>query len=201
MLVDRYLPGLVLSVLMGTGPAFAEAADGPPRQGSWISEVKGGVLLHDATRNSDTRTSEKDTIDLHGEVIFKTINIIESDNWIIQKLFQVRPHLGGQINTSDQTHQIYTGVTLGHQFQAGLFVDFSFGLTAHTGQLESHDPGNDRPNLGSPILFREALDLGYRFKGGHGVSVYGVHMSHANLFADENDSMNFVGLRYGYRMD
>jgi hypothetical protein len=51
------------------------------------------------------------------------------------------------------------------------------------------------------VLFREGLDLGYQFNGGHSVSVHGSHISNAGWFAHENDGMNFLGARYGFRFD
>ena len=111
----------------------------------------------------------------------------------------------------------YGGLDWTWQSVSGFFAGFSFGLAYHTGNLEQATelcpagttcalPGNRRyvdtgkVSLGSRILFRESLALGWRF-GPHRLALYGAHLSHGSIFDDDNDGLNFVGLRYGYRFN
>ena len=83
-----------------------------------------------------------------------------------------RPTLGASINTAGDTSFLYTGLTWGGFVWKGLFIEGFFGLATHDGQLNSHDPEpHDRRQLGSRVLFREAIEIGYRFLDNHSVSI------------------------------
>jgi len=105
-----------------------------------------------------------------------------------------------------------------YRFESDWFVAGSFGFTYHTGNLDQAEencpvgttcslPGNRRfvdtgdVTLGSRILFRESLEVGYWVAERHGLSVYFAHMSNASIFDEDNDGMNFLGLRYRYAFD
>ena len=62
--------------------------------------------------------------------------------------------------------------------------------------LVSNKP--DRKNLGSHLLFREALELGYRINPVWQISAFVDHVSNAG-FARYNQSINDVGARLGIR--
>ncbi|MCO6428593.1 acyloxyacyl hydrolase [Nitrosomonas communis] len=60
---------------------------------------------------------------------------------------------------------------------------------------------NDRKTLGSQVLFRIPIEIGYRLGTRSALSVYFDHVSNASL-ADNNEGMDtFLGLdgRFGYR--
>ena len=78
----------------------------------------------------------------------------------------------------------------------GLFLDASLGGSAHNGKLDTTDP--DRKSLGSPVLFRESLELGYRFAEVHSLSVMLDHISNADL-ADRNEGLDTLGIRCGLK--
>lgn len=177
----------------------ASAQDGA---GGFVSEIKGGVLLHDVGRGNETKNAEENTIDINAEILFDRITLIDTGNDLLNLLVQPRPHIGGQVNTGGWTNHGYFGITWDYQFEAGPFIEFAFGFGVHDGQLKGPSTRNtDRPNLGSRVLFREGLDLGWRFAGGHSLAVHGSHLSNGGVFAKENDGMNFLGVRYGYRFD
>lgn len=52
--------------------------------------------------------------------------------------------------------------------------------------------------LGSRVLFRQALEIGYDLDDQWSASVYFSHISNASL-ADENEGLNNLGLRIGFR--
>lgn len=165
-----------------------------------VDEVKGGVLLHDALRHSD----ESQTIDLNAELVFAPLWRFETGNRFLDFLVNPRPMVGGSLHTEGDTHQAYGGLDWMHQFGNGFFAEASFGITVHSGRLEQERTASGafvserQVSLGNRWLFRESLDLGYRFAGKHGLALHYSHMSNAGLDSD-NDGMDFVGLRYSYK--
>ena len=120
-------------------------------------------------------------------------------SWMVQP----RPTFGAEINSSRYTNQFYFGTTWtwmlannifqpGDGFSAGIF----FGGAANDGEIVSSKP--DRKSLGSHILFREALELGYWITPRIQISGYVDHVSNAGL-AKQNQSINDVGARIGLR--
>ena len=79
---------------------------------------------------------------------------------------------------------------------SGLFAGIGLGGAVHNGKLHLED--SDRKALGSRVLFHIPLEVGYRFDGKSALSVYFDHVSNAFL-ADENEGMDTLGMRYGYR--
>ena len=179
---------------------------------SIISELIGGVWAHDPGEEN----KESDSWDFNAEIIFNKVRLFDVRNRVLKFLAEPRPLIGGSVNSRGKTHTIYTGLSWANQFQNGLFFNFSLGGTYHTGNLEQATrqcadgegcalPGNRafvnarEPTLGSAILFRQGLDLGYRL-GSHGVSIHASHISNAGIDND-NDGINFVGLRYSFAID
>lgn len=182
----------------------------PANRPSFISELVVGGWLHAPEEGNN----EANTYDFNLEIISRRITLLESGNRFAAFFLSPRLILGGSINNENETHTAYLGVNWAYQFDNGLFASFSFGPTYHTGNLEQErvrcsgvcsSPDNTTPvntgdvTLGSPILFRESLDVGYRV-GAHGVSVFAAHISNAG-FDDDNDGLNFVGLRYSFALD
>ena len=78
-----------------------------------------------------------------------------------------------------------------------VFVDFSLGFAVHNGNLNDNELG--RKDLGSRVLFRESLELGWNFYNKDSISIILDHVSHGHLLADANEGMDSLGVRYGYR--
>ena len=78
----------------------------------------------------------------------------------------------------------------------GIVLGYFFGPGVNNGEIQSHS--DNRKSLGSNILFREAFDLGYQINPTWEISAYIDHISNGGL-AKENQSINDVGLRIGYR--
>jgi hypothetical protein len=172
-----------------------------------ISEVRGGLLVHDVLRDNSNKTRESNSIDVNGELLSVPWVIAASDLPVLGALLRPRADLGFTANTAGWTNTVYGGATWEWGLGAGFFLDASFGLAGHDGQLKNKIDANGaivdtgRPNLGSPVLFRESGALGYRLPSGHSLSIDLSHMSHAGLFASQNDGLTFLGVRYGYKFD
>ncbi len=175
--------------------------------GGFISEIRGGIFDHDALRDNQSKTKESNTIDINGEILSTPLVISTSSIPFVQSILAPRANIGFTANTSGCTNTGYGGLSWEWGLGSNFFLDFSFGMALQDGQLKAKkdSAGNfitdGRPNLGSPVLFREAFDLGYRFQGVHSVSAFAAHISNAGWLAQQNDGMNFVGMRYGYKFN
>lgn len=193
----------VSALMIGAGAA--PAAAGAP--GGILSEIKVGVLDHDPARDSTGKQGEMDSIDINGEILSVPLKFASSETPVINSLYQPRVHVGFTANTGGWTNVGYAGLTWDWNLGSGFFFDFAFGFAGHDGQLKGKKNANGayiangRPNLGSQVLFREGLDIGYHIDGTNSVSIYAAHISNAGWFAKENDGMNFLGARYGYKFD
>lgn len=173
-----------------TTPQLVAAAQ-PPRSGGdgfrgIISEIRLGALVHDEGPFS---RNEEDGFDLNFEVLFVSPKFLDV-------VWAPRPHLGASLNSDDDTNQVYFGLSWEWSFWGNWFAGFSLGGSVHDGKLSTLR--TDRKELGCRVLFRESIDVGYRFGGRHGVSGFLDHISNANL-CDRNEGLENYGLRYGYK--
>src|SRR5215469_3006871 len=166
------------------------------------NEFRFGVLDHDA----HFLVGEEEGVDINPEVNWQSP---VSDAWAstvpdwIRWAVQPRPTIGGAINTDGYTNQAYIGANWAWRltndvFQPGdgLILGYFFGPGFNDGEISSSRP--DRKSLGSHVLFREALDLGYEFVPGWQISAFIDHVSNGGL-AKQNQSINDVGARLGVR--
>lgn len=163
----------------------------PPNTGAenplWglISEIRLGALQHDEGPFS---RNKEGGADINLEVLFASPGLLDI-------LWSPRPHLGLSGHTEGDTNQLYLGLTWEWKFLTNAFFDFSLGGAVHNGETTNAPLG--RKELGCSVLFRESLDLGYRFAGRHGVMIHLGHISNASL-CDENEGLENFGIRYGY---
>ncbi|MGD9261841.1 MAG: acyloxyacyl hydrolase, partial [Desulfobacterales bacterium] len=76
------------------------------------------------------------------------------------------------------------------------FFNTGIGLALHNGELDTSD--SDKKSLGTRLLFRIPFEFGYQLTRHHSLSLMFDHISNAYL-ANENEGMDTLGLRYGYR--
>ena len=177
-------------------PAVASA------QNLTYSEVKFGVLAHDV----QFLGGKEHGVDFNPEIILQSPFSdawAASLPWYLQWTAQPRPTLGGEINTSGFTNQAYFGATWTWQLASnlvqpddGVTLGFFFGPSFNDGDIVAKKP--NRKSLGSHVLFREALELGYRINSIYQISVVVDHVSNGGL-AKQNQSINDLGIRFGVR--
>lgn len=115
------------------------------------------------------------------------------------------------------TNHGYAGLTWTfHPMGDRFFVDFFFGLSYNDGNANFDykplkfqvppvivDERVQKKYVGSHVLFRESLEIGYRLgeKKQHAVSAYISHLSHGQILSKDgrNSGMDHVGVRYGYK--
>jgi len=178
-------------------PATSEMADvdaGPKGAWGWLSEVQGGLLAHSVAISTDT--PKEGGVDGNLEVLFVSPDFMDI-------VWSPRPHIGASFNaSSDDTDQVYTGLTWEWMPWGPLFIDFSLGFSVHNGRLHA-EPGDtdtdERREFGCRWLFRESIELGFVFQERHSLSGMWDHISHGGICDDENEGMDNVGVRYGYR--
>ncbi len=167
--------------------AIGVAMISPAQADPLISEIKGGVLAHDA---NFLGSSKEHGADINLEVLFDTPDIL-------RPLWAPRPHVGVHVNTVGDTSQAYAGLTWTLRSDSfPIWAAASLGGTIHTGETGRGD--RDEKELGSRALFRESLEIGYDINQRLNVSLIVDHASNASL-ADENEGLNNVGVRFGYR--
>ena len=159
--------------------------------GGVLSEAKGGVLAHDVAFLGD---GDEEGVDVNAELLFRGVEVRDY-------VVDVRPHLGASVSTAGDTNQLYAGLTwrvqpIGWRAWAALAT----GGTIHDGETGELTGRADRRSaeLGSRVLFRLALELGYDVTDRLTISAIWAHASNANL-ADQNAGLNNAGLRVGWR--
>lgn len=159
------------------------------RGGGIVSEIRAGLAAHDVGPFTLDTQREDGTWNLNGEIIFHSpafLDIIGSP----------RPHLGAQVNLAGETSQVYAGLSYEWYLVDRLFAGVHGGGAYHNGETTGAPAG--RKNLGCELLFRGAVEVGYRIDDRHGLSVMLDHISNAEL-CSANEGLETVALRYGYR--
>jgi len=174
---------LAIAAVSDDGYAFDDPTPSGP-----IREVRFGLAMHDVD-GLWSGASKEDGADLIAEVIFRRT---------LFRLFSATayPQLGASINTRGYTSQVYGGFLLRWELPAAFFFSTGFGLALHNGELDT--TASDQKSLGSRVLFRIPIEIGYAVNRHHCVGLEFAHVSNAYL-ASPNDGLDTIGLVYGYR--
>ncbi len=192
--------GLLAVLCLGAAAFLAPAA--APAQNLTYSEVKFGILSHDVHFFGGKESG----VDLNPEIILPS-PIADAWAaglpWYIGWIVQPRPTVGGAFNTSGFTNQFYFGPTWTWQLMSNVLQPddgITFGIFFGPSFNDSRNVATklNRKSLGSNVLFRESLELGYRITPIYQISAYADHVSNAGL-ARFNQSLNEVGGRFGVR--
>ena len=189
-------PKIKLSELKSNGTLDLKTAIDKKRS-PWVSEFRTGILKHAVSLIGNT--AKETGIDGNFEILFN------SPGWL-NFLWSPRPHIGASSNmSSNNTDLAYAGLTWEREFWHSVFLNFSFGGATHNGKL-SYDAGvpfpsdyNRHREFGCRALFRESFEIGWIFAKPHRLSTMWSHYSHAGLCGDQNEGLDNVGVRYGYR--
>ena len=153
-----------------------------------LSELRFGAAFHDT--GVFGRNKEGGAV-LNFEARFSPLG---GDIW--EFLWNPRPLVGVNINTVGDTTAFYTGLNWAWDVWGPVFVSLDLGGAVHDGEVSTSKL--DRKELGSRVLFREALEIGYRFLDRHALSIRLDHISNASL-TDINEGLDTLGVVYGYR--
>ena len=166
----------------------AEAAEPAPASsgGGILSEIRLGALVHDQGPFSHNK---EDGFDGNLELLFDSPDFLDI-------IWSPRPHIGVTVNSASNTNQAYLGLSWEWEFWGGAFAGFSWGGAVHDGETTTFD--EDKKELGCSVLFRESIDIGYRFFERHALMAHLDHISNAKL-CSPNEGLENAGIRYGYR--
>ena len=177
-----------LSRLAATVGIIAAMAAPVARAEGLISEIKIGVLAHDVPHLWSGFQLEAAAADINLEVQFRAFAHVFGGS--------LRPVIGGTINTRGDTSKGYVDARWEIGAPLGIFFALGLGAGIHDGRLGPTEA--DRKALGSRVLFHIPVELGWRWQGGHSVSLYFEHFS--NGYTQRyNEGIDGLGLRYGLR--
>jgi hypothetical protein len=155
---------------------------------SWLYVVSTGVLAHDVD-GLWSGSRREGGVDLNVEIILSRPNLALPTGI-------VRPNFGVTVNDRGDTSKLYAGLIWEVDTPSGIFMNVGVGAALHDGELEAGRGG--KKGLGSRLLFRIPMEVGYTLNRRHRLSIAFAHVSNAYL-ADPNEGLDTLGLRYGYR--
>ncbi|WP_198008760.1 acyloxyacyl hydrolase [Ahrensia sp. R2A130] len=151
----------------------------------------------------DANHAEDDQFGINAELLFRPINIDlfgvadgETEGFLYS-IMNPRAHLGGMVNFDDDgTSYGYAGLTWQFGLTEALFLEGGFGLALNNGEER---PSATRAGLGSAITFRESIALGVNVTENITALIQLEHLSHAEVFDDQNRGLSNISARIGYK--
>ena len=111
----------------------------------------------------------------------------------------LQPYLFGAVNTAGETHYAVAGVSA--KFGQRLYVRPGIGVALHSGDnRDFEDPFDDDVEFGSTILFAPEVAVGYQVSERLSVEASLVHLSHGQIFGDQNPGIDNVGVRLNWKL-
>ena len=182
------LPNCVMLALFTLAATAAPVPEPEVEAGKgWLYEVSFGVLAHDVDGLWSGSRAE-DGVDLNIELVPRRANVAFLSGTL-------RPYIGLSVNTRGDTSKLYSGFSWDYRTDSGWRFRVGLGLAVHDGERETLR--SDEKQLGSQVLFHIPIEIGHDLGAGHRISLYFDHVSNAS-FADENEGLDTLGLRYAY---
>ena len=173
----------IFPMMAAGGYAFDQPSPAGP-----VRAFRVGMLAHDVDGLWSGESKEKGP-DLCAEVIFNRslFHLLSATAY---------PNAGASVNTRGDTSKVYGGFLLQWEPDSAFFFSTGLGLALHDGKRNT-DSANQKA-LGSRVLFRIPIEIGYALNRHHRVILAFDHMSNAGL-ASPNEGMDTLGLVYEYR--
>jgi lipid A 3-O-deacylase len=154
----------------------------------FIHELKIGVLAHDVPEFWSHFQRERYGPDLNIEALLSpSVDFLGGT---------IRPAIGGTFNFRGDTSKGYLDARWQRDTALGIFFGLGFGVAVHDGNLKATEV--DRKALGTRVLFHTQFEVGYRIDRHQSISIFYDHISNASI-KSENEGLDTLGLRYGYR--
>lgn len=103
-----------------------------------------------------------------------------------------RGMVGANLSLRGDTSQVYTGRAWQFGLPWSFELEYQFGVVLHNGERNSKN--SERRQLGTRLLLRNALELGWRWDRYRLSAIYD-HASNADLAGDRNQGLDDIGLR------
>ena len=170
-------------IMAGGGYAFDQTTSA-----GIVREIRVGLAVHDVDGLWSGESKEKGS-DFCAEVIFNRplFHLLSATAY---------PNVGASLNARGDTSKIYGGFLLQWETASDFFFSTGLGLALHDGKRDTDSA--DRKSLGSRVLFRIPIEIGYAVNHRHRIMLAFDHVSNAYLVAP-NEGMDTLGLVYGYR--
>ena len=169
--------------LVSAGDAF----DAPPSPSS-VREMRIGLAAHDVD-GLWSGDSKETGPDLCAEIVFNRSLFALLD-------FVAYPNAGITINTRGNTSKVFGGFRVEWQPLSRLLVTTGLGVALHDGKRDTDLA--DRKSLGSRVLFRIPIEIGWAINARYRLWLAFDHISNAYLFSP-NEGLDTLGLMVGYR--
>ena len=174
---------VLIPILSGSGYAFEQ-----PSAGGWLQEIRIGLAAHDVDGLWSGESKEPGTTigveAIFGHTLFHLLGATAN------------PNVGLSLSMQGDTSCLYGGFLLRWSQLASIAVATGFGLAVHNGKRSTD--AADRKSLGSRVLFRVPIQIGYALTAQHWITLAFDHVSNGYLAAP-NDGMDTLGVFYGYR--
>lgn len=151
-------------------------------------ELFGGLYAHDVPTGITASGYERG-VDFQLGYRFDPLD--ESGRWFVPA-----PHVFASVNSAGQTHYAVAG--LSWKFGRQVYFRPGVGLAIHDGP-GTIDQRDDRIEFGSRILFAPEIGIGAQVSERVSVEASWVHLSHAQLFSEQNPGIDNIGVRLNYR--
>jgi hypothetical protein len=156
--------------------------------GAHAQEVFGGVFAHDV-KTGITASGIEDGVDL--QIGYRGARFGNSTSkWV------PAPYAFVSVNSVGDTNFAAAGVSW--KFGRQLYFRPGIGIAVHDGP-ENVEPGEDRIDFGSRVLFEPEAAVGYQFNERTSAELTIVHLSHAKLFSSQNPGIDNIGIRVNHR--
>ena len=159
-------------------PALLLLAAAPAQAG----ELFGGVYVHDVKLPTDLSGVEGGLDFLVG---YRGGRIA---------LTPLQPYAFAALNSAGKTN--YAVVGLSAKFGRSIYVRPGLGVAIQTGSAEKFkDPNDNEIDFGSRVLFEPEIAVGTQINSRLSIEASWVHMSHGQIFGQQNPGMDNLGVR------
>jgi len=109
----------------------------------------------------------------------------------------LQPYVFGALNTAGNTS--YAAAGLSAKFGGNVYVRPGLGIAIHNGSAGDVFR-TDKIAFGSRLLFEPELGIGARLSDRASIEASWVHMSHGQLFGQENPGIDNLGIRFNLKL-
>jgi lipid A 3-O-deacylase len=110
-----------------------------------------------------------------------------------------QPYVFAAVNSAGETN--YAAVGLSFKIGDKFFLRPGLGIAVHTGSAANFDhPNHDHIDFGSRVLFEPEIGAGLRISDRATIEASWIHMSHAQIFGEQNPGIDNFGARLSWRL-
>ncbi|NIJ06792.1 hypothetical protein FHS31_000374 [Sphingomonas vulcanisoli] len=110
----------------------------------------------------------------------------------------LQPYVVGSVNSRGGTD--FAAAGLGYKIGHRLYIRPGLGIAIHDGPHRRYDSAGIRTDLGSRVVFEPELALGFRVAPRIGVEASFTHLSHAQIFSQQNPGIDNLGVRVNLKL-